>query len=104
MVNAVCGFVLALGQRQALRRSPSQRDPTPQDCGSKTAAAEKVGASIAWRELSLFAASHIASDGNVIAKETEHFPSRVRPSRIGIGSGGTATRPSVASSMDAPLL
>ena len=57
----------------------------------------------AWRELSLFAASHIASDGNVIAKEAEHFPSRVRPSRIGIGSGGTATRPSVAASMDAPL-
>jgi hypothetical protein len=68
------------------------------------AAAEKVGASIAWRELSLFAVTHIASDGNVIAKETEHFPSSVRPSRIGIGSGGTATRPSVASSMDAPLL
>jgi hypothetical protein len=55
------------------------------------------------RELSLFAASHIASDGNVIAKETEHFPSRVWPSRIGIGSGGTAPRPSVASPMDAPL-
>ena len=54
--------------------------------------------------LSLFAAPHIASDGNVIAKEAEHFPSRVRPSRIGIGSGGTATRPSVAGSVDAPLL
>ena len=53
---------------------------------------------------SLFAASHIASHGNVIAKETEHFPSSVRPSRIGIGSSGTATRPSVASSMDTPLL
>ena len=50
-----------------------------------------------------FAAAHIASDGDVIAKEAEHFPSCVRPSRIGIGSRGTAARPSVASSMDAPL-
>ena len=63
---------------------------------------KKVG--VAMGELVLFVASHIASDGHVIAKETEHFPSSVRPSRIGIGSGGTATRPSVASSMDAPLL
>jgi hypothetical protein len=79
-----------------------QHDLTPQDYRSKTA----VGSwrLSAWRELSLFAAFHIASDGNVIAKETEHFPSRVRPSRIGIGSGGTATGPSVAGSMDAPLL
>ena len=46
----------------------------------------------------------IAFDGRVIAKEPQHFPSRVRPSRIGVGTGGTATRPSVASSMDAPLL
>jgi hypothetical protein len=83
---------------------PLQRDPMPQDYGSTTGAAEKVGAAIARREPSLFAASHIASDGSVIAKETEHFPGRVRPSRIGIGSGGTAARPSVASSMDAPLL
>jgi hypothetical protein len=51
-----------------------------------------------------FAISHAASDGNVIAKETEHFPSRVRPSRIAIGSGGTAARPSVGSSMNAPWL
>jgi hypothetical protein len=53
---------------------------------------------------SRFAAFHVASDGHVFAKETEHLPSSVRPSRIGIGSGGTATRPRVASSMDAPLL
>ena len=46
----------------------------------------------------------IAFDGRVIAKETQHFLSRIRPSRIGVGTGGTATRPSVASSMDAPLL
>jgi hypothetical protein len=45
-----------------------------------------------------------ASDGRVIAKEPQHFPSRVWPSRIGVGAGGTAARPSVASSMDAPLL
>ena len=55
---------------------------------------------IAWRDFSLFA----ASEGNVIAKETKHFASSVRTSRIGIGSGETAARPSVASSMDAPLL
>jgi hypothetical protein len=55
---------------------------------------------IAWRDFSLFA----ASEGNVIAKETKHFASSVRPSRIGIGSSETAARPSVASSMDAPLL
>ena len=55
---------------------------------------------IAWRDFSLFA----ASEGDVIAKETKHFASSVRPSRIGIGSGETAARPSVASSMDAPLL
>ena len=40
----------------------------------------------------------------VLEKETEHFPSSVRPSRIGIGSGGAASRPSVAGSMDIPLL
>ena len=55
---------------------------------------------IAWRDFSLFA----ASEGNVIAKETKHFASSVRTSRIGIGSGKTAARPSVASSMYAPLL
>ena len=46
----------------------------------------------------------IASDGGVITKETEHFPSCVRPSRIGVGAGGIAARPSVASSVDTPLL
>jgi hypothetical protein len=93
------GFVLAPGAAASNEAQPCSTIRTPQD---QTAAAEKVG--VAMGELSLFAASYIASDGNVIAKETEHFPSRVRPSRIGIGSGGTATRPSVAGSMDAPLL
>ena len=46
----------------------------------------------------------IAFDGRVIAKETQHFLGCIRPSRIGIGTGGTAARPSVASSVDAPLL
>ena len=41
---------------------------------------------------------------SVIAKEPQHFLSRVRPSRIGVGAGGTAARPSVTGSMDAPLL
>ncbi len=46
----------------------------------------------------------LAFDGRVIAKEPQHFLGRIRPSRIGVGAGGTSTRPSVASSMDAPLL
>jgi len=96
-------FGLAMGQRQA-PRAPLQRDPAPQYCRSEYSGGKKLGAPHCMAALSLFAASHIASDGNVIAKETKHFPGCVRPSRVGIGSGGTATRPSVASSMDAPLL
>ena len=46
----------------------------------------------------------IAFDGRVIAKEPQHFPGRIRPSGIGVGTGGTSTRPRMASSMDAPLL
>ena len=46
----------------------------------------------------------IAFDGRVIAKEPQYFPGRIRPSRIGVGTGGTSTRPRMASSMDAPLL
>jgi hypothetical protein len=40
----------------------------------------------------------------VIAKEPQHFLGCVRPSRIGVRPRGTAARPSVTSSMDAPLL
>ena len=100
---ALCRFaVSSCAAGASIKAQRFQHDLTPQDYRSKTA----VGSwrLSAWRQLSLFAAFHIASDGNVIAKETEHFPSRVRPSRIGIGSGGTATGPSVAGSMDAPLL
>jgi hypothetical protein len=100
----VAVFVLALGQRQAPRRSPYSAIQHHRIIGAKQQRQKKVRASMPWRKLSLFAASYIESAGNVIAKETKHFPSRVRASRIGIGSGGTATRPSMTSSMDAPLL
>lgn len=40
----------------------------------------------------------------MFAKKTEHFSRRVRPSRVGIGSGGTAARPGVAGAMAALLL
>ena len=46
----------------------------------------------------------IACDGRVITKEPQHFLSCVRPSRIGVGAGWTAARPSVTSSVDTPLL
>jgi hypothetical protein len=46
----------------------------------------------------------IAFDGGVIAKETQHIPSRVWPARIGVGARRTSARPSMAGSMDAPLL
>ena len=55
------------------------------------------------RELSV-APLCVAVDGRMIAEETQHFLSRVWPARIGVGAGGTAARPSMASSMDAPLL
>ena len=45
----------------------------------------------------------IVLDGRVIAKEAQHFLSCVRTSRISVGAGGTAARPSVAGFMDAPL-
>jgi hypothetical protein len=53
-------------------------------------------------ELSQIRSVCIAFDGRVIAKEAQHFLSRVRPR--GVGTGGTAVRPSVTSSMDAALL
>ena len=40
----------------------------------------------------------------MIAKEPEHFLRCVRPSRVGVGAGGTTARPGVTSSVDAPLL
>ena len=93
----VFGFVLTSAESQLL-----WRELTPQDYGS-VANIEIQFSAAPCRELSL-GACPIAFDGNVIAKETVHFPSRVWPSWIGVGSGGTATRPSVAGSMDAPLL
>jgi hypothetical protein len=40
----------------------------------------------------------------VIEEETQHFPRRVRPARIGVGAGGTAARPGVAGTMNVPVL
>src|SRR5262245_23341826 len=36
-------------------------------------------------------------------EETQHFPCRVWPSRIGVGAGGTAARPGVAGAMNVPV-
>src|SRR6478735_6786091 len=38
----------------------------------------------------------------MLEKETQHFPRRIRTSRIGVGAGGTASRPCVASTMNVP--
>ncbi len=40
----------------------------------------------------------------VFEEEAQHLPRGVRPSRIGVGASGTASRPSVAGSMDVPVL
>jgi hypothetical protein len=37
-------------------------------------------------------------------EETQHFPCRVRPARIGVGAGGTASRPGVAGTVNVPVL
>ena len=37
-------------------------------------------------------------------EEAQHFPRRVRSSRIGVGAGGTASRPCVAGTVNAPML
>src|ERR1700688_2619828 len=39
----------------------------------------------------------------MLEEETQHFPRRVRPSRIGVGAGGTAARPGVAGTMNVPV-
>ena len=36
-------------------------------------------------------------------EEAQHFPRRVRSSRIGVGAGGTASRPCVAGTVNAPM-
>ena len=36
-------------------------------------------------------------------EEAQHFPRRVRASRVGIGAGGTASRPCVAAAMNVPV-
>ena len=40
----------------------------------------------------------------MIEEEAQHFPRRVRPLRIGVGAGGTASRPGVAGTVDIPVL
>ena len=37
-------------------------------------------------------------------EEAQHFPRRIRSSRIGVGAGGTASRPCVAGTVNAPML
>src|SRR6202051_435229 len=39
----------------------------------------------------------------MLEEETQHFPRRVRPSRIGVGANGTAARPRVAGTMNVPV-
>ena len=39
----------------------------------------------------------------MLEEETQHFFRRVRPSRIGVGAGGTAARPRVAGTMNVPV-
>ena len=99
--------------QQFLGKSGESDLPKPffTQCGAMIAAAlaysrSLLSAARTTREgdNSLCDASSVASDGSMIAKETEHFPSCVRASRLGIRPGRTATRPSVASSVDAPLL
>ena len=36
-------------------------------------------------------------------EEAQHFPRRVRASRVGVGAGGTASRPCVAAAMNVPV-
>jgi hypothetical protein len=40
----------------------------------------------------------------VLEEEAEHLLRRVGPSRIGVGAGGTAAGPTMASSVNDPLL
>jgi hypothetical protein len=40
----------------------------------------------------------------MIEEETQHFPPGVRASRIGVGAGGTASRPGVADTVNIPML
>jgi hypothetical protein len=39
----------------------------------------------------------------MLEEETQHFSRRVRPSRIGVGPGGTAARPRVARTVNIPV-
>lgn len=39
----------------------------------------------------------------MLEEEAQHLPRGVRPSRIGVGAGGAASRPSVSRAMDIPL-
>jgi hypothetical protein len=40
----------------------------------------------------------------VLEEEADHFPRGIRPARIGVGAGGTASRPGVPGPVDRPLL
>src|SRR3954467_20925 len=40
----------------------------------------------------------------MLEKEAQHLPGRVRPARIGVGPGRTASRPGMAGPVNAPVL
>src|SRR5258707_7485361 len=40
----------------------------------------------------------------VLEEEAQHLPRGVRPSRIGVGASGPASRPGVSGTMDLPVL
>src|SRR3984957_12450422 len=40
----------------------------------------------------------------MLEEETQHFFARVRPLRIGVGTGGTTSRPGVAGTVNVPML
>src|SRR5260370_703587 len=40
----------------------------------------------------------------MLEEEAQHLPRGVRPSRIGVGASGAASRPCVSGSMDVPVL
>jgi hypothetical protein len=40
----------------------------------------------------------------MLEEEAQHLPRRVGPARIGVGAGGTAARPGVASTVNIPML
>src|SRR5450755_4546611 len=57
-----------------------------------------------WLLAPTWRASNHSTRERMLEKEAQHFPRRVRPSRIGVGAGGTASRPGVAGFVNVPML